>query len=679
MLTKRATALVVFAAALATARADAARRPEAKPTFIAVLGRILQMEDTRSAGAGELDALMHHKEPGIRRRAALAAGRIGDPALVPALVDLMNDQEARVRQMAAFSLGLAADPSAVDRLLAALHDSDPVVRGRAAEALGRIGEARAATEVARFVVEATPAAEGPVTIRGDDPASPDDPWMELRQGLVALAALKDPAAAQSALLDRGRPRFDWWVATWVAMRMESPSLHPVLAASARSDDPQVRALAARGLGALGDAGVDTLLTLAGDADEGVASEAVRALASTGGERARGAAVLALESTSDVVRRQALLALSTLPPDRRLRTRLVPFVGDTSPWIRAAALGALAHTDRDDFALILSGLDPDPVWWVRAALATALGTVGDEMSVGILHSMLQDPDARVLPSVLAALHRVRGENALDTLRRHLEHPDMGVRAAAATELSSSTAPGLAPLLLEAWQRGLGDGALEARLAAVDALAARGEDAVSALEHIASEDPSRAVRVRASEALRKRGEDAPAPGPERILRPALDYREAMAPFYPSFVRELFTPRAFVHTRRGVFEIHLDVVEAPLTAASFVRLARRGFYDGLVFHRVEPGFVVQGGCPRGDGYGGPGYVLRDEITRGSYGRGSVGLALAGPDTGGSQFFVTLSPQPRLDGRYPLFGTVVSGMDVVEQIRPGDVIERIEVWTGP
>jgi cyclophilin family peptidyl-prolyl cis-trans isomerase/HEAT repeat protein len=679
MATKQATALVVLAAALATARADAARRPEATPTFIAVLGRILQMEDTRSAGAGELDALMHHKEAGIRRRAALAAGRIGDPALVPGLVDLMNDQEPRVRRMAAFSLGLAADPSAVDRLLAALHDSDPPVRGRAAEALGRIGEARAAPEVARFVVETTPAAEGPVTIRGDDPASPDDPWLELRQGLVALAALKDPAAAQAALLDHGRPRFDWWVATWVAMRMESPSLRPVLAASARSDDPQVRALAARGLGALGGAGVDTLLTLAGDADEGVASEAVRALAGTGGERARAAAVLALESTSDVVRRQALLALSTLPPDRRLRTRLVPFVGDSSPWIRAAALGALAHTDRDDFTLILSGLDPDPVWWVRAALATALGTVGDEMSVDILHSMLQDPDARVLPSVLAALHHVRGENALDTLRRHLEHPDMGVRAAAATELASLTAPGLAPLLLEAWRRGLGDGALEARLAAVDALAAGGEDSASALEQIAREDPSRAVRVRASEALRARGQDAPSPGPERILRPALDYREAMAPFYPSFVRELFTPRAFVHTRRGVFEIHLDVVEAPLTTASFVRLARRGFYDGLVFHRVEPGFVVQGGCPRGDGSGGPGYVLRDEITRGSYGRGSVGLALAGPDTGGSQFFVTLSPQPRLDGRYPLFGTVVSGMDVVQQIRPGDVIERIEVWTGP
>jgi cyclophilin family peptidyl-prolyl cis-trans isomerase len=90
------------------------------------------------------------------------------------------------------------------------------------------------------------------------------------------------------------------------------------------------------------------------------------------------------------------------------------------------------------------------------------------------------------------------------------------------------------------------------------------------------------------------------------------------------------------------------------------------------------VQGGCPRGDGNGGPGYTLRDEITRRSYGRGAVGMALSGKDTGGSQFFITLSPQPQLDGGYTLFGRVVSGMRAVDQIRPGDVIERVEVWTG-
>jgi cyclophilin family peptidyl-prolyl cis-trans isomerase len=131
-------------------------------------------------------------------------------------------------------------------------------------------------------------------------------------------------------------------------------------------------------------------------------------------------------------------------------------------------------------------------------------------------------------------------------------------------------------------------------------------------------------------------------------------------------------------GRIEIHLDVVQAPLVCESFMNLARRGFYDGLTFHRVVPTFVIQGGCPRGDGNGGPGYSLRCEIGQRPYGRGMVGMALSGKDTGGSQFFITLAPTPHLDGGYTLFGSVVSGMDVVDRIRPGDVIDRIDVWDG-
>ena len=668
--------------ALVAGPSGAARKPEAAPpTFIEILGRLLEMEDTRSTGQGDLERLLHHREPGVRRRAALAAGRIGDPALVPALVALMNDQEPEVRQMAAFALGLVGDKGAVDRLAAALSDSVPLVRGRAAEALGRIGDARAASDVARFVLRATPKAEGAITVRGDDPGSPADPWVELRLGLLALAGLKDGAAAESVLLARGRPRFDWWVSTWVAMRLESSRLRPVLVAALRSDDALSRALGARGLGALGDASaLDALTALVGDPDETVAFEALRALGRIGDERGRAPAAAALGSPSDVVRREALRTLAALSPDRRLRSRIVPLAGDPSPWIRAAALSALARTDRDDFALILSGMDPDRVWWVRSALATALGQLGDEMSVGILHTMLADEDARVRPAVLEALRDARGQDALDTLRRQLQDPDMGVRAAAAEGLAAMGAKDLSAELVAAWKRGQGDGELEARLAVVKALAAHGEaKARAALGEIAARDPSRAVRRPAAEALRRLGESSPPdPGEEAVDRPPLDYRVLMAPLYPYVATTLYTPRAFVHTRAGVIEIHLDVVEAPLTSESFVDLARRGFYDGLVFHRVEPGFVVQGGDPRGDGYGGPGYALRDEITERPFGRGSVGLALAGPDTGGSQFFITLAPQPQLDGRYPRFGTVVSGMDAVDRIRPGDVIERVEVWTG-
>lgn len=655
--------------------------PPPPPTFTQVLGRILELEDSRSTGDGELERLLRHPQPGIKRRAALAAGRIGDPSLVPPLLELMNDKEIEVEKMAIFSLGLMGDTAARERLVAALGDSEPVIRGRAAEALGRIGGDGVADAIAEFVLRSMPRSEGVVTVRGDDPGNPNDPWVELRLGLLALAALDDQAAARKALLAGGRPRFDWWVSTWVAMRLEDRALAPILVAAARADDVHSRALAARGLGALEDASaVDVLLSLTRDENDGVVFEALRALGRLGDERARTRAAALMSSPSDVVRRQALLALASLPPDSRLRSRIVPLIGDSSPWIRAAALAALARTDRDNFALVLSGMDPDPVWWVRAELAGVLSGVADDMSVGILHAMLDDDDARVRPAVLRALAQARGPDAADTLKRHLQDPDPGIRAAAAQGLVTLQVPDLGPALYGAWQRGLGDGEVEARLVAVDALGEQeGGDVPGLLEEITRSDPSRAVRLRASQILARAGvSPPPAPGPETVNRPAVDYRTAMGPHYPLPGTPLYTPRAFLQTAHGVIEIHLDVVEAPLTSASFVRLARRGFYDGLTFHRVEPGFVIQGGGPRGDGYGGPGYALRSEVTRRPFGLGSVGLADAGPDTGGSQFFITLSPQPHLDGRYTRFGTVVAGHEVLDLIRPEDEIERIQVWTG-
>jgi cyclophilin family peptidyl-prolyl cis-trans isomerase/HEAT repeat protein len=673
------TALVL---AWAAPGARAAKKPTPALPRIEKLARVLALEDSRSPGAGELERLLRDPDRGVRRRASLAAGRLADPALVPTLIDLLNDQEVEVRRVAAFALGLAGERAAVDRLLAALADSDAEVRGRSAEALGKIGDPRAAPAIARLLVDILPKTIDRMTVRGDDPGNPADSWAEQRLALFALARLKDVRAARQALLDGARSRFDWWAATWVAMRLESPELRPVLVAAAGSDDPRSRALAARGLGALADASVvDLLLPLVRDPDPTVALFALRALGAIGDPRGTAAAAAQLASPSDVVRREALRALAVLPPDPSLRQRLVGLVAERDPWIRAAALSALAHADRADFALVLSGMDPDPVWWVRSAVASALGGLGDETSVGLLHAMLRDEDPRVLPAVLEGLRRARGKDALDTLRRHLEHADLGVRVAAAEGLAALGASSASSPLLAAWRRGLGDGAgeLEARLAAVTALAAqKDEEATAGLSEVARTDPARAVRARAALALREIGAPPPDTGAQVVHRPALDYREAMAPFDPRVGVPLYTPRAFLHTRHGVVEIHLDLVEAPLTTASFIDLAREGFYDGLVFHRVEPGFVVQGGCPRGDGNGGPGYALRCEITRRPYGRGAVGMALSGKDTGGSQFFVTLSPQPHLDGGFTLFGQVVAGMDAVDRIRPGDVIERVEVWTG-
>jgi cyclophilin family peptidyl-prolyl cis-trans isomerase len=122
-----------------------------------------------------------------------------------------------------------------------------------------------------------------------------------------------------------------------------------------------------------------------------------------------------------------------------------------------------------------------------------------------------------------------------------------------------------------------------------------------------------------------------------------------------------------------------EAPLTCLSLVQLAAAGFFDGVAFHRVVPDFVAQGGDPRGDGWGGPGYRLRDEINRRRYRRGAIGMALSGPDTGGSQFFVALAPQPHLDGGFTVVGQVVDGEAVLDRLRQRDRILSVrEIEAG-
>ncbi|HEX2254936.1 MAG TPA: peptidylprolyl isomerase, partial [Thermoanaerobaculia bacterium] len=153
-----------------------------------------------------------------------------------------------------------------------------------------------------------------------------------------------------------------------------------------------------------------------------------------------------------------------------------------------------------------------------------------------------------------------------------------------------------------------------------------------------------------------------------------------YYQRVLQRTAVPREMeMVTDAGTLRLRLDCPRAPLTCLSFANLAEQGFFDGLTFHRVVPDFVVQAGDPRGDGLGGPGYALRDEINRLRYERGTLGMALAGPDTGGSQFFLTLSPQPHLDGGYTAFGRVVGGDEVLDEIGRGTRILAVRPVAVP
>lgn len=143
------------------------------------------------------------------------------------------------------------------------------------------------------------------------------------------------------------------------------------------------------------------------------------------------------------------------------------------------------------------------------------------------------------------------------------------------------------------------------------------------------------------------------------------------------ELQNKKAIVTTNKGVIEFDIDP-EATKAASNFIFLSEDKFYDGLTFHRVEPGFVIQGGDPAGNGTGGPGYKFTDDPVKKPYKRGTVAMANAGPNTNGSQFFIVLSDNVGLSPSYSIFGQVSKGMDVVDKIKVGDVIQKIEITSS-
>jgi cyclophilin family peptidyl-prolyl cis-trans isomerase len=232
----------------------------------------------------------------------------------------------------------------------------------------------------------------------------------------------------------------------------------------------------------------------------------------------------------------------------------------------------------------------------------------------------------------------------------------------------------PALLEAYKIATVDvtyGAREAILTAVNLIEpATGRQMLQQ----ALMDKDWALRMRAATLLRQQGvtdvDASMRPAPSDIV---VGDKRVLASLTPQY-----SPHAYIDTDKGTIEVELAILEAPLTVENFVTLARKGYFNGLTIHRVVPDFVVQDGDPRGDGEGGPGFTIRDEINERPYLRGTVGMALAGKDTGGSQFFITHSPQPHLDARYTVFGHVVNGMDVVDRIAVGDIVRGVRIWDG-
>jgi cyclophilin family peptidyl-prolyl cis-trans isomerase len=310
--------------------------------------------------------------------------------------------------------------------------------------------------------------------------------------------------------------------------------------------------------------------------------------------------------------------------------------------------------------------------LAAAAETLLRAMLDYRNSGLtINTLVAVHSEYAIPDVLRALAAFKPQDLETILRAQFKESDIIVRGTAADLLAD-----LPPseentrALAAAWPQATNDVLNDAALSILDALAKQKSAAANELIKAGLKSGDHLIRRRAAALLEANGagDFSSQIGTVQTRNTDADYTRALSRIGKNV-------RAVVTTSKGSFTIELLPEAAPLTVDNFVQLAQRDYYRNVTIHRVVPNFVIQDGDPRGDGNGGPGYQIRCEINQVLYDRAAVGMALSGKDTGGSQWFVTHSPQPHLDGGYTVFGRVVAGMDVVDRIVRGDVIQSIVI----
>ena len=661
-----AIAIALAAASLAAETAPAPGDP--------AMATILRAEFARQADPETLATLLGHPDQAVRARALLTAARLRSPRAAPELIRLLEDPAPAVRRMAAFALGTTADSSAVKPLIGATGDSSVQVAAEAALALGRFGGRAAGDHLVKLL---TPA--------GDPPGAAVSPLQTASAQALARIGDSTRAAAVVAVLTAGRPPVvaASLLETLEKMPRQVPAgaLIPHLAVPS----PLVRARAARALAKqpAEAASVSALTRALADPEWRVRAQAARALGEMRAADARDDLAARLRDASPHVREMAAVALGQLGPGAGtdIEDALVAATTDTAAGARRAAVTALGAVlgERSKSTLATRMDDPSPFVAAAAVAAygTAVGPAGLEVIAGRADA---GQPALVRMSAIGALAETKDARSVPLLTAMTADGDWVVAAAAAGALAELDARSAEPALIKAASQPASFDAVEARVAALEALGRVGSQKSEATLATALADSDPRVRDAARSAtdslaahgvaLASATKKALAAAAKRDRRLPLGDSPAEFPLAaPPAVH-----KARIVTPRGVIELQLFPEVAPMAVSSFVALAESGFYQGGVFHRVVPDFVIQGGCPRHDGYGGPPYALPAEVSPEPYTTGALGMADAGLDTGGSQFFITHSPQHRLDGRYTLFGRVTAGMAVVDQILQNDSF-RIEV----
>lgn len=660
---------------------------------------ILERQDRRTLGDDDFFKvqLKDSPYPEVREWCALALGRIGSARGLPLLCEACRSPYAGVRAAAAFAIGKIEErdalkregrrpePRAAQELANLLADPALSVQQRVIEALGRSGVSGDALRIARrlelFIYENTPQTRA-----------------FLDAGITALMRLREPSTYP--LLQRMAQIDDpeiQWRALNALVRVGDRTARPDFIRLLRSRNAQVRHYAVRGIGICEDPGLSNLLLPvlppfeSGYGKPVPLAVRVAALQSLGSLKsiasipairaALGAAPIANYDPDQA--NFAIQAATTLGSigAHEAEAVLIPLVRIRGP-VAEAAVVALARIlkDRPDrFFDITGGISfTEPP--AARAWARSLGELGGERAVLALKAALIRSagdhalyaDALAVPTVIEALAKAGAPDLDQVLQPYLAaHDGVVLRAAIAAYKPAAAARSPWAPVLKACTEAAPGLDVETKMAVIDRLEPwiRDSEVQSGLRTMLH-DRERNARIAAARLLRM----AAAPDVPDDPDPAESNSTPQTYDLVAAARKDRTI-AILETTRGDIEFELFTEDAPMTSANFIWLAKRGFFDGLSFMRVVPNFVIQGGDPRNDQEGGPGYSIRCEINMRPYERGSVGMALAGKDTGGSQFFITMSPQPHLDGGYTCFGRVISGMPVVGRMLPGDRIVKVRI----
>lgn len=614
----------------------------------------------------KLSSFFKSKDANIRSRAILAAGRIGNPAGLPALQPLIKDSSADVRAELAFALGQIRSRKGLPIAIALLKDSDSNVQRLAIEALGKIGALESSTEILPFLNDQQPG------IR--------------EQAALALALIKDRNTTETLINKAKQEDLAQWSYVYALYRLADrraiPVLHEVLAHASDSPstgDPSSILFALKALWTMKEPLTDAeYKSLLQHSDQRIRQNVLDAAAAAGKNNVCSAIqdVMATESIntkSKSVETMGTLGCGTI--DERFK-----LLSDPDVTVRAAAIQLIQKQEKDELLPIFQRAVADDSWIVREQAARAIPGMGRDYALILLQKLMADQDSAVRLAAIESLGEYMPD-AAETLEPLLKSADFAIRATAADILSKTGDPKYIPMLIDAYAMSTNPVEIEGRASILDALALYHDSHVISALTTALNDPEYTVRQRAIEALKKVNgnelyQDGTLHNVDEFLFPAEKVSMEIQSKYPAdFGKPVPDFLAEMQLEKGTVVIRLLGKEAPMHVLNFKNLADKKVYDGLRIHRVVPNFVIQGGDPRGDGWGTAGSILHDQMNHLVYKRGSVGMPLAGKDTGGSQFFITMSRQPHLDGNYTIFGEVVSGMEFVDSTEIGDAIKSVRI----